>query len=88
MENPIWNIGPQKDPQPVQDNPVINVGPVNNLSFSTTKDGPTNTLKKTDQADSFSTVGQQDIDDNASWWDNLSYGFKLGIFDFAICTVL
>ena len=58
MENPFLNIGPQKDPQPVQDNPFSNIGPVNDLSFSTTKDGPTNILKKTDQADSFSTLSK------------------------------
>ncbi len=81
MENPFLNIGPQKDPQPVQDNPFSNIGPVNNSSFSTTTNGPTNILKKTDQADSFSTSGQQDLDGNTSWWDNLSYGFKLGILD-------
>lgn len=81
--NPFNAIGPVASESPKPINPFNDIGPSTD-KFSITDKAPYYEgllLNRATQAGPLSTIGPGTIDDNASWFDNFSYGFKLGISD-------
>ena len=82
LVNPFSAIGTAPSETKIQ-NPFNDIGP-STEKFSISDKAPYYEglqLNRSTQAGPMSTVGPGTIDGNASWFDNFSYGFKLGISD-------
>jgi len=86
MTNPFLNIGPKTEsvlekPQVKENNPFLEIGP-SNRTFGVSNEGPEFISGLSGESnDPFANIGPQTIDGNTNWWDNLSYGFKMGFGD-------